>query len=294
MSHPFSILDVFAREKYTGNQLAVVREAADLSTAEMQAIAAEFGFSETSFVLSDTPRDGAYDVRIFTPRAEVPFAGHPTLGTAFCLHRDLASEKTDEIVLNLRAGRIAVEFIPYRNGSLLPVMKQLAPRFGENHDPATLARILGVEAGALDPDFPPRTVSTGLPVIIVPFGTLESVRAITLHRDLYFPYVEDREAKAIFVFCRQTCERENQLHARMFADAYGIPEDPATGSACGCLGAYLMEHQYLGKTEFSILIEQGYEMGRPSLLHLLTTENEEQREIYVGGKVIEVAKGELS
>ena len=140
-NHTFYIVDVFAQQKYTGNQLAVFRNAADISDGEMQRIARETNFSETTFILSDEPRDGGYDVRIFTPAAEVPFAGHPTLGTAYVISHEIIGETTVDVILNLKAGRIPVSTAD--DGVLW--MKQNPPSFGPIHDPKAIAEVLGLD-----------------------------------------------------------------------------------------------------------------------------------------------------
>jgi len=137
----FYILDVFAEEKYAGNQLAVVRDAATLSDKAMQRIAKEMNYSETTFILSDDPRDGGYDVRIFTPREEVPFAGHPTLGTAFVVRNEIASQAAETVVLNLKVGQIPVTFGRGGDDEGMLWMRQNEPVFGQVIEPAWIASV---------------------------------------------------------------------------------------------------------------------------------------------------------
>jgi len=145
----------------------------------------------------------------------------------------------------------------------------------------------------MDNRFPIQDVSTGIPFIIVPLKTLEALKQTRIARDKYFELIENTQAKAILIFCPETYNQENDLNVRVFADYYGVPEDPATGSANGCLAGYLVKHRYYGKDRINIRVEQGYEMGRPSLL-LLKAEGKEGRiDVYVGGKVVMIAKGEL-
>jgi len=287
--NPFYLLDVFAENKYSGNQLAVIRVRNPLSDNDMQRIAREINFSETTFILSETPRDGGYDVRIFTPGEEVPFAGHPTLGTAYVIRNEIARDTVDRIVLNLKVGQIPVTF--GKDG--IAWMKQLEPVFGKTLDRATLAPVLGLKLDEIDARFPIEEVATGLPHILVPLRSLESLKRARVDRDLYFDLIKNTWAKPIMIFCPEPHEKKNDLSVRMFADAFGIPEDPATGSGNGCLAGYLVKHRYFGKPEIDIRSEQGYEIGRPSLLYLRANEADGKLHIHVGGKSVTVAKGEL-
>jgi len=282
----FYILDVFAEEKYAGNQLAVFRGAGNVPDATLQKIAAEMNYSETTFVLSDEERDGGYDVRIFTPREEVPFAGHPTLGTAHVIGREVVGGPVERVTLNLRAGRVPVTL------GEVSWMRQLPPAFGESLEPARLSRVLGLSEEDLDGRYPVQEVSTGLPAIIVPLNDLAALKRCRVDRERYFELVEGTEAKNIFVFCPEPYE-EADLAARMFGDYYGVPEDPATGSAAGCLAGYLVEHCYVGGDSIGVRLEQGYEIGRPSSLYLRAGREGDEISVSVGGKVQMVAKGEL-
>jgi trans-2,3-dihydro-3-hydroxyanthranilate isomerase len=171
----FYIVDVFAEEKLAGNQLAVVRSGQDLLEAEMQQIAREMHFSETTFLLSETPRNGGYDVRIFTPGAEVPFAGHPTLGTAHIIRAEIPGGNSDRIVLNLKVGPIPVAYRSGLDGAGLYWMRQIEPTFGRIYPRETLAPVLGLAISDLDDRFPIEEVSTGLPTLIVPLKTIVSI-----------------------------------------------------------------------------------------------------------------------
>ncbi|WP_018131563.1 PhzF family phenazine biosynthesis protein [Effusibacillus pohliae] len=290
---PFFIVDVFAEAKYAGNQLAVFRGAGGLSTAEMQKIAREMNYSETTFLLSDEQQNGGYDVRIFTPEEEVPFAGHPTLGTAFVIQREIAGKAADTIVLNLRVGQIPVTFGGAGGENDLLWMKQNQPVFGETVDPQRIAKVLSIEEEDIDHRFPVQEVSTGLPSLIVPLNSLDAVKRSRTNRDEYFALVDKLQAKAILVFCPETYSSQNQVNARVFGDYFGVPEDPATGSANGNLAGYLVKHRYFGRTQIDLRVEQGYEIGRPSLLYLRAEEKAAGIEVSVGGHVVMVAKGEF-
>lgn len=293
----FYIVDVFAESKYAGNQLAVVRNAAGLSTEEMQTIAKEMNYSETTFVLSDEENNGGYDVRIFTVNEELPYAGHPTLGTAYIIQREIVGVAFDNITLNLKIGPIPVTFT-YRDG--LPDvlwMRPQPPTFGKKAAPAKIARSLGLTAADVDERFPIQVVSTGVPFLIVPLKTLDAVRRARPHPEKYKAAVEQAGAHWMFIFCPQPYDSDNHLNARMFAvEPNGtVWEDPATGSANGCLAAYLSHHRYFGSESINVRVEQGYEIGRPSLL-LLRSERQEDDEgirVAIGGRVFMVASGVL-
>jgi len=289
----FYILDVFAEEKYAGNQLAVIRDAGDLSGGEMQEIAKEMNYSETTFILSDKPRDGGYDVRIFTPEVEVPFAGHPTLGTAFVIQKEIVSKPVESIKLNLEIGQIPVTFNYERAQPGVLWMKPKEPVFGEVYDGSEVEQFLTIEKEDIDERFPVQGVAAGIPFVFVPLKTLDAVKRAKIVRDKLFDWIEGKEAKVVFVFCPETYNRENDMNVRLFADAYGIAEDPATGSANSCLAAYLVKHRYFESEKIDIRVEQGYEIGRPSLLYLKAEEKDGGIDVAVGGKVVMVAKGEL-
>jgi trans-2,3-dihydro-3-hydroxyanthranilate isomerase len=289
----FCIVDVFAEEKYAGNQLAVVRNAKMLSSDEMQKIAKEMHFSETTFILSDKQRDGGYDVRIFTPENELPFAGHPTLGTAYVIQQEIVKENIGKIILNLKIGQIPVTFSYRGNEADILRMKQIPPTFGQTFDAGQVAEALSLSRAEIDNRFPVQEVSTGVPFIIAPLKTLAAVKRARTSREKYFALIKNTQAKSILIFCPETYNKENNLNVRVFVEEYGIPEDPATGSANGCLAGYLVKHHYYGKDSIDIRVEQGYEIGRPSLLLLNAKAKEGKIDVRVGGKVVMVARGKL-
>ncbi|HSV98679.1 MAG TPA: PhzF family phenazine biosynthesis protein [Sedimentisphaerales bacterium] len=289
----FYIVDVFAEQKYAGNQLAVFRNAEGLPSETMQKIAKEMGFSETTFILSDSPRDGGYNVRIFTLAAEVPFAGHPTLGTAYVIRREILGQSADRVNLNLKIGQIPVAFEPQPGGEKIPWMTPKEATFHETFDAKEVAPLLRIRPEDIDADFPIETVTTGLPFVFVPMRSLDAVRRAAAVRDRWLDWVKDRQAKMVMVFCRQAVEAGSHIHARMFADYYGIVEDPATGSANSCLAAYLVKHRCFGTDSIDVRVEQGYEIGRPSRIYLRAGLKNGRTEVNVGGKVVPVAGGEL-
>jgi len=250
-------------------------------------------YSETTFILSDKERGGGYDVRIFTPETELPFAGHPTLGTAYVIQREIVKKPIDKIILNLKVGQIPVTFSYSGRHADILWMKQLQPTFGSIFDAESISQVLSLGARDIDNGSPIQEVSTGVPDIIVPLKTLDAMKRARIDRDKYFELIKDTQAKGILIFCPETYSQENDLNVRFFADYFGVPEDPATGSANGCLAGYLVKHKYFGKDQVNIQIEQGYEIGRPSLLLLRAEEKEGKIDVFVGGKVIMTARGEL-
>jgi trans-2,3-dihydro-3-hydroxyanthranilate isomerase len=282
----FYIVDVFAEEKYAGNQLAIVRGGAGLPDEGLQKMALEMNYSETAFVLSEEETEGGYDVRIFTPGDEVPFAGHPTLGTAYVIQHEILTSPVESVTLKLKAGEIPVTF-----GEVL-WMRQLPPTFGAILDPALFTRTLNLETADLDDRSPVQVVSTGLPALIVPLRDLDALRRCKVDWERYTEVAGP--GKNLYVFCPESHDDgPGDLSARMFANDLGVPEDPATGSAAGCLAAYLLEHSYLGTDAVDVRVEQGYEIGRPSLLYLQAERDGEKIMVNVGGKVQMVARGEL-
>ncbi|NIM89960.1 MAG: PhzF family phenazine biosynthesis isomerase [Candidatus Aminicenantes bacterium] len=290
---PFYIVDVFAEEKFAGNQLAVFRNPEGLSDSGMQRIAKEMNYSETTFILSEEEKDRGYDVRIFTPEKELPFAGHPTLGTAYVIQQEIIRKPVEMVNLNLKIGQIPVTFNYSQGQPDILWMKQKHPVFGQILDKKAVSSALGIEERDMDERFPVEEVSTGVFSIIAPLKTLEAVKRTDIKKDAYFALIESTEAKAILIFCPETYKRENDLNVRFFAEALGVIEDPATGSANGCLAGYLVKNRYFGQDRIDLRAEQGYEIGRPSLLYLKAGDKEGKIEVLVGGKVFMVARGEF-
>ncbi len=286
---PFYIVDVFAEGKYSGNQLAVVISRNKLNEDEMQRIAKEMNFSETTFITSVEN----YDVRIFTPEVELPFAGHPTIGTAFVLQQEFMKEKVKTMSLNLKIGNIAILF-KYKGEILSEVwMEHNEPAFSGFFAPELLADVLHINENDIDDRYKIQEVYTGIPTLIVPLKSLDAIKRVRINNEKYTHLIQNTQAKSILVFCPETYDKKNDLNVRFFADYYGVPEDPATGSANGSLAAYLVKYDYFGKKRIDIRVEQGYEIGRKSLLLLKAEEKEGKFYITVGGKVILIAKGTL-
>jgi trans-2,3-dihydro-3-hydroxyanthranilate isomerase len=293
-SHPFYIVDVFAEAQYQGNPLAVVDKAEDLESSLMQAIAREMNYSETAFIVGGNRQGNVFPVRIFTPAEELPFAGHPVLGTAFVLQREVLKGGVKRILLDLPGGQIPVSFVSDGRTAERLWMTQKRPRFGKVVAPDRAAAALGLRPEDIDAHFPVQEVSTGLPFLIVPLRDLETVRACSLKLSSYAVLRRELALEGMLVFAPQTYSGENDLNVRVFFDCHGPVEDPATGSANGCLAGYLLRHRYYSRHEtIELRVEQGCEIGRPSLLLLRAAFRKEGLEVEVGGRVLPAARGEL-
>jgi len=289
----FYIVDVFAESRLSGNQLAVFRDCAKLSTASMQRIAQEMHYSETTFITSEEPHSGGYDVRVFTPGYELPFAGHPTLGTAYIVQSQIIRKPAGKVVLNMKVGQIPVTF-SYRHGAPDVLwMKQKSPTFGRTFSRERIAKILGLKASDIDPKFPVRLVSTGVPFVIVPLTGLKAIKGIRVDQGGLARLFKETDTTVILLFSPETYSKENDLNVRVLGLPDIIPEDPATGSGNGCLAAYLVNERYFGRNSIAVRVEQGYEINRRSLLLLHAKETSAGVEVNVGGRVQFVAKGEF-
>lgn len=292
MSQPkFFITDVFTSKPYGGNQLATFIDCESLSDQEMQQIAKEINFSETTFITSRQPKEGGYGVRIFTPNAEVEFAGHPTLGTAYIIRNKLGLTTANEVVLNLRIGQIPVTFSEASEQAAQLWMKQMSPKFGKKLEADILARVLGISTSDIDRHSPIEEVSTGFPTLIVPLVSLAAIKRAKINKEEYSALVKDAWAKLILVYSQEAYEPSQNLSVRVFADFYGIVEDAATGSSNGALAAYLFRHQTFGASNLEAKVGQGYEMARPSTLALRANNSKNEIEVFVGGSVVPVAEG---
>jgi trans-2,3-dihydro-3-hydroxyanthranilate isomerase len=284
--HRFHIVDVFAERLHAGNTLAVVRDAADLDAAAMQRIAREFGFSETTFVTSLAETGAA--VRIFTPAEELPFAGHPTLGTAWVLREHVLGARPAAVSLALGVGSVPVTF--EREGEAEIAWLGAPPvTLGKTLAPERLAPVLGLEARDFSRTLPVQHVRAGVEFVHVPLASEDAVRRARFEPAAFAPLAAEGYPSKLYLFAPGGGA---DLHARMLFLAGSVREDPATGSATACLGAYLRAHGGRGE-RFSLRIEQGVEMGRPSLLRLEVTDGADAAKIRVGGRVIESARGEL-
>lgn len=292
MAYPFYIVDVFAERPYTGNQLAVVVCADDLSDETMQRIAAEANFSETTFVTSVQDQNQGYRVRLFTPAREIAFAGHPILGTAWVVRHHMEPELSGPVRLNLAVGQVPVTFESSADGR--EVAWFLAPpvSLGARCAAERIARAVGVPIEDIDTKGPVQQLSAGTSAMIVPLRSLEALQQSRLDLEAFAPLAADGFPPLVYLFCSETHNRENDLCARFFFEAHGVREDPATGNGAAFLGAYLLEHRFFPGSDLSLRIEQGYEIRRPSLV-LLRARMVGSPEVRVGGIVIPIVEGQL-
>jgi trans-2,3-dihydro-3-hydroxyanthranilate isomerase len=295
--------DVFTDAPFGGNPLAVFPSAGDLTEREFQQIAREMNLSETVFVLPANDPKAAVKLRIFTPTREIPFAGHPVVGTFFILGMlnqiDL-HEPVTKIYYECNLGTFLLEIIVLKGKIELLIMSQPHPEFIEVvRGPEAVyevAKALGIQKSViLDHMFPLETVSTGLPVLIVPLKSLTAVKSIEVNQALILDVCSRWGATGILAFSTMTVEGDASVHARMFADPIGICEDPATGSAAGALGAYVVKNgvvEVAPTTE--VVIEQGYEIDRPSrILVQVFSDDDIIKSIKVGGQAVMVAEGKI-
>jgi len=282
--------DVFSSRPLEGNSLAVFLDGRGLTDAEMQSVAKEMNLSETTFIL---PRDAATEceqgvrVRIFTVQEELPFAGHPTLGTAFALR---AQSNAPQVVLELNVGKVPVQFEDKAGGPAFGEMTQIDPTFGMQHDREAVARATGLSVQDFDDSLPIETVSTGLPYIVTPLKSLAVIQTLQIDPYLSAEYLNRTGGKFFYFVSRETVDREARVHARML---FYNGEDPATGSAAGCSAAWMVAHG-VAKSDERVLIEQGVEMNRPSRIFVRAARRDNRIvNVRVGGHSVEIMRAEV-
>src|SRR5437773_4845789 len=303
-TYEFVQLDVFTQTPLTGNPLAIFTDARGLDDNEMQALAREMNLSETTFIL---PRDAAVEaqegkkVRIFTVAEELPFAGHPTLGTALHLYASgfsPVSEQSDQITLDLKAGKIPVRFTANSknagrkrvDGQVFGEMRQRDPEFGSTFPREEIARVIGIAPDESPAEWPIQSVSTGLPFAIVGIRNQEILANLKFDNSQAAEFLKNSEAKFFYFLCPQRHEDHIEAGARMFF--YG-GEDPATGSAAGCAASWMVQHGIANSDE-QVLIRQGVEIHRPSELYVRATRDGQRvTNVRVGGYAVEVLRGTL-
>jgi len=288
-------VDVFTDRALTGNALAVFLDGRGLSTEQMQALARETNLSETTFIL---PGDAAAEktrgvrVRIFTVQEELPFAGHPTLGTAFVLRGESGAS---EIRLDLNVGTVPVHFIEEPQQPAFGEMTQRNPEFGAIHDVEAVARLTGLSAADFDDSAPIQTVSTGVPFAIAALRSLKTLQDLRLDLNRSAEYLARSGGKFFYFVCRETVDPKARLHARMI---FYNGDDPATGSAAGCCSAWMVAFGVAASDE-RVLIEQGLEVHRPSSIFVRATKMDNRQDnqvvnVRVGGNCVEVLRGEVT
>jgi trans-2,3-dihydro-3-hydroxyanthranilate isomerase len=299
-SYDFVQLDVFTQKPLEGNPLAVFPDARGLSDTEMQALAREMNLSETTFVF---PRDAATEaregkqVRIFTVEQELPFAGHPTLGTSLYLYAS-ESTKPAEIMLDLKAGKIPVRFAAHSenagrervDGQVFGEMRQRDPEFGAPFSRADVARVIGIPVNEIHSKWPIQPISTGFSFTMVPFRNRQTLSDLTFSYSQAAEFLRKTGANLFYFLCPERCDGQLEARARMFF--YG-GEDPATGSAAGCAAGWMVQHGVANSDE-QVMIQQGVECRRPSEMHVRAKrEGERVTDVRVGGYAVEILRGKV-
>jgi len=282
--------DVFSARPLEGNSLAVFLDGRGLTDPEMQAIAKEMNLSETTFILPRDPaieRERGVRVRIFTVQEELPFAGHPTLGTAFARRGQSGAQ---QVVLELNVGRVPVSFEDSAGNPAFGEMTQIEPTFGMQHEHEAIARATGLRVEDFDDSLPIETVSTGLPYTVTPLKSLAVMRNLQIDLKRGTEYLAQTGGRFFYFVTRETVDREAHLHARML---FYNGEDPATGSAAGCTAAWMVAHG-VAKPDERVLIEQGVEMKRPSRIFVRASRRDNRVvNVRVGGNAVEILRGEV-
>ncbi|MDH3292356.1 MAG: PhzF family phenazine biosynthesis protein [Gemmatimonadota bacterium] len=299
----FYQIDVFTNRRLAGNALAVFPDAAGLDAADMQALAREMNLSETTFVFASDR--ATRHVRFFTPTAEIPLAGHPTIGTWWTLAErgnvDLPRDGVTQVTQETGAGVLPVSIRTAGGQPTNVIMVQAVPQFGPTvADVGTLGTMLGGGPDLVAGEPPPQVVSTALPQLMVPARSLEALAALPSGgrgSDLA-TFLRTLGTDCAMCFTRETRAPDAKVHCRMFAPGLGVPEDPATGSAAGALGAYMVRHRLVTATDrtASIVVEQGLEIGRPSRIDVEVdvAPGGDIAEVRVGGQAITVIEGEVT
>jgi trans-2,3-dihydro-3-hydroxyanthranilate isomerase len=291
MKKAFYQVDVFTEHPLGGNPLAVFVEGEGLSDDLMLKVAREMNLSETTFLLPPSHPEADFDLRIFTPGKEIPFAGHPTIGTAHILwETGRIPPDQSTLVLKMGVGNIKVS-----RGERGLFMTQPPARFNQPYpSPVDVAQSISLPLSALNETFPIEEVSTGFPALLVPVKNIKNMQSLELNLPALKKILGDIDM--IYVFTLETLQPDSTVHVRSFAPFIGITEDPATGSVAGAMAAYLVEHEIISEDQYSgIVIEQGFEMGRPSLIQGAVEKTEGKvTSIQVGGQSTTVIEGWLT
>jgi trans-2,3-dihydro-3-hydroxyanthranilate isomerase len=282
------LLDVFTDKPYSGNQLAVFPQAEGLTDEQMQKLAKEINYSETTFLLNVARQEADFKVRIFTPRFEIPFAGHPVLGTSYALMNILNVWPQKKAVLYLKTN---VGVIPLEKKAENIWMTQNEPEFSKKYiDKKEVAAMVNLSPEDIADDLPIEEVSTGNKVLILPVKGLASMQRASGNVNNLSRFYKETGSLAPYLFTLETINKEAKIHSRFFAPHAGIIEDPATGSAAGPLTAYLLKYSVFGNN-FTIQNEQGIEMGRPSKILMSGKKNRGKYTVRIGGTCAYVGKG---
>jgi trans-2,3-dihydro-3-hydroxyanthranilate isomerase len=292
-------LDVFTASPFEGNQLAVFPDPGDLTGEQMQVVAREINFSESTFILP-AENDGDVRMRIFTPGSELPIAGHPTIGSTFALviEKVIAAGRRD-FVFELGVGPTPVTLDWEEDTLAFAWMTMPLPTFGATiEDRHALARAMGVEARDLAEGLPAQLVSCGVPYVLVPMTSRAAVDAVSIERQAFARCCRDAgiDETPVFFFTTDGGTPGETAYSRMIAPAFGIAEDPATGSASGPLGCYLVQHGVVTGDRANAMVSlQGVAMGRPSRIHIAIDRDAGRiTRVRVGGQAVLVGRGELT
>jgi trans-2,3-dihydro-3-hydroxyanthranilate isomerase len=290
----YRLVDVFTEQRFSGSPIAVFTDARGLNTELMQRLASELNHAETTFVFPPFDRAHDYSVRIFTPHAELPAAAHPSIGTAFALAQERTvtpSPSPNRMVFDEAAGPVSVSMV-----SPITTTKQELPRFGAEYtEHHTAAAVLSLAVDDLLAGLPLLAVASTLPYLLIPVKSLAALKRISLRTDIWERTIRRFEAPHIFAFTTEAEKAGSTAAARMFAPALGISEAPATESACGPLAAYLIRYKLVPpRREHLFVFEQGAEIGRPSLLHVMAEQEQETvTQLRIGGQCVVVGEGTI-
>ncbi|MDE2949713.1 MAG: PhzF family phenazine biosynthesis protein [Chloroflexota bacterium] len=298
MNLNYHLLDVFSNQPFGGNQLAVFADPPlELPASTMQLVAKELNLSEVTFVFPPADYQNDFRLRIFTPDRELPMAGHPTVGTAFLLARlGMIKETAKSRSLSFEEGIGSIQVTVESDEDGRPesvLMRQPIPQFLDIYeDREAIARMLSLRPEDLQPKAPLQVLDNGLPFLFVAVQSLDAIRRLSLRLDLWQGLLLGKPGENVFVATTQTEHPGSTVHSRMFAPALGVAEDPATGSASGSLGVYLLKYGLVDSGE--IVSEQGIEMGRPSFINInVERQGEKFTAVTVGGACVYMGQGTL-
>jgi trans-2,3-dihydro-3-hydroxyanthranilate isomerase len=294
-SRPYSyrLVDVFTDQRFSGNPLAVFTDARGLDTERMQRIARELNHTETTFVFPPFDESHDYSVRIFSPHAELPRGSYPSIGTAFALSQERAATPAlrNRMVFDEASGPVSVSLV-----SPVTTTKQELPTFGSSYPELhTASAVLSLTLDELMPGLPVQAVASSMAFLIVAVNSLAALKRIRLRTDIWERTIRRFEAPHIYAFTLESEKPGSTATARMFAPALGIPEAPATESACGPLAAFLVRHKLVpARKDHLFIFEQGAEIGRPSVIHVSAEqENGQLTQLRIGGQCVLVGEGTI-
>lgn len=290
-------MDVFTDKKFEGNQLAVFPSAEGINNDQMQKIAREFNYSETVFITS-TGQKYSRNVRIFTPNSEVDFAGHPNIGAAMLLARlgEFSNKNQLKIVFNEKVGKVPITII-FQNSE--PQKAELStaklPQEGKIPSLEKIAKSISLKISDIVSSKGPASFSCGLPFLFIPIISMEKIKQARINHEEWEKNISKTWAPQLYLFTDQTEFEKSNFHARMFAPGLGIPEDPATGSAAAALAGYISKYLQKNDGEFSFIVEQGFEIKRPSIIEMsFSQKNQKIESVKVKGNAVIFSRGTIS